>query len=95
MTSITVERKVEGGKFFRIKVQLEHGNVKGLSLTGDFFLFPEEGLETLERILLLCASMTSREQAVRRLKQETRSQGIEMVGMTSRDLVDALWEVRG
>ncbi len=43
--------KVEGG-LLRIDVELEGENIKKIMISGDFFFFPEEKLEELERELV-------------------------------------------
>lgn len=49
------DRKVVGGKLFRIKVHLERegqsSSMKHLTIMGDFFMHPEESIEGLEKAL--------------------------------------------
>jgi len=45
------ELKVIGGKLIRISFLLEDNKISNMKITGDFFLYPEEGIEELERRL--------------------------------------------
>ncbi|WP_455276984.1 lipoate protein ligase C-terminal domain-containing protein [[Eubacterium] cellulosolvens] len=43
--------KVIGGKLIRISFLLDDNKISDMKITGDFFLYPEEGIEELERRL--------------------------------------------
>ena len=62
MSSLIIERKVEGGKLFRLRVTRSRGAFS-VRLTGDFFLEPEEGIEIVEATSADClASRTGMRQ---------------------------------
>jgi len=44
--------RVPGGKTLVLRVECAEGTIKSLRLSGDFFFYPEEGLEDLESFLL-------------------------------------------
>lgn len=51
--SLSADYKVKGGKLLRVRLQVsEDAHIAALSITGDFFMHPEEALETLEQALL-------------------------------------------
>jgi hypothetical protein len=88
----TVVRKVPGGKLFRLRFWPRQGKV---SLDGDFFVHPEEGMELLERSLQECARMQDAQVAVRYLEEKIDEGSIVIIGAEAADLVAALWEAKG
>ena len=44
--------KVKDGKFLRAVIDVEDGFIRGIRITGDFFMHPEESLERLESMLV-------------------------------------------
>jgi len=45
------EYKVKGGKLIRVQLTSENGIIRGIKITGDFFLHPEEVIEDIEEAL--------------------------------------------
>jgi hypothetical protein len=90
--SKSVERRVPGGKTFRLTVFFHAGKVERISLTGDFFIVPEEGLEVVERVLLHLAVRGNAPDSTEGLQHALDSRGIRLVGLSSLELVDALGE---
>ncbi|MGD1060618.1 MAG: hypothetical protein ABR879_04095 [Methanomassiliicoccales archaeon] len=88
-----VEKKVRGGKLFRIRLQFEDGVVHNAVLTGDFFLEPEEGLENLEAALPGAYAAKDAEAAKGLIDEASRN--LTITGFSSSDLVDALKEAGG
>ncbi|MBN1920248.1 MAG: hypothetical protein JW892_03310 [Anaerolineae bacterium] len=51
--SLSADYKVKGGKLLRVRLHVSEAVcITALSITGDFFMHPEEALETLEQALL-------------------------------------------
>lgn len=48
---VTSECKVPGGKMIKVRVHLEDEVIKNVTITGDFFIYPEEAIEHLEEEL--------------------------------------------
>ncbi len=44
----TAELKVKGGKLIRIRLLTRNKRIEKVEITGDFFLHPEETIDTLE-----------------------------------------------
>jgi lipoate-protein ligase A len=56
----------------RVELELEEGRIAKISITGDFFMYPEEALEELERELIgVRAEGGAVEDAVRRFYKRT------------------------
>lgn len=50
---LSADYKVQGGKLLRVRLQVDAAHcITALTITGDFFMHPEEALETLEQALL-------------------------------------------
>jgi len=92
MPSHTVERRSSAGKTFRLTVLSHGGKVDKISLTGDFFIVPEEGLGILEARMMDLAVQGRHDGAGGWLQAAFAAQGIRILGLSSEDLVDALWE---
>lgn len=86
---IRAERKVPGGKL----VQMAAGSDGAIQLTGDFFLYPEDGLAGLEAFL---SSLSDEEQdaAAGPIREYMERSGMRMLGLRPEDLADLLAEVR-
>jgi len=94
MTQKIVVRKVHGGKLFRLRYDPE-GRGQKVSLDGDFFVHPEEGIDALERYLERCVGMKQREDAVRFLEGKIDEDSIQIIGADAEELIAALWEAMG
>ena len=81
---IRAERKVPGGKL----VQMAAGSDGAIQLTGDFFLYPEDGLAGLE------AFLSSLSAAAGPIREYMERSGMRMLGLRPEDLADLLAEVR-
>lgn len=46
-----VEYKVKDGKLIRVQLTRENDEIEEIKITGDFFLYPEEVIEDLEKRL--------------------------------------------
>lgn len=90
---LLVERKVRGGKLFRIRVHFENDVASRVVLTGDFFLEPDEGIDELEKALLRAYSSPDRGSATKVI--EDASSGLAITGFSPCDLVGALEEAGG
>lgn len=84
----SADYKVSGGKLLRIRLREEAGRIQSVSITGDFFLIPEESLVKLEKML---QDAPLRYQELRllvdRFFRGTDAQGL---GVSSDDFVKAI-----
>ena len=91
--SLVIERKVKGGKLFRLRISNIESS-RFIQLTGDFFLEPEEGIDAIEACLTECLEVPDKREAERRLTRTIAESQIQIVGFEARDIIDALWEAR-
>lgn len=91
--------KVTGGKLLRVKCEVEDGVLKTVSITGDFFMHPEDGIGELEKCLVgvsVTEEMSEkwREECAEKLNAVIGDKDFELIGFGASDvaqtLVDAL-----
>ena len=82
----SVIRKVKGGKLVKVAVVSEGGRIAAVSITGDFFAHPEEGLELVERELIGAAISEVRGTV------ESATGGVTLVGLKSEDIIEMVEE---
>jgi hypothetical protein len=93
MSSFIIERKVEKGKLFRLKVSRVEDRIS-VQLSGDFFLEPDESIAVVEGELANCLKLTNRREAEIRLAEVIARSEIRITGFEVSDIIDALWEVK-
>ncbi len=81
-----INYKVEGGKFFRIYLEEENRMVKSIKITGDFFFYPEFGLEEVEDYL----KGNSLDELGGCFDKFVKEKGFEVLGFEGKDLQAAL-----
>lgn len=89
-------RKVPGGKLLRVKCDVVNGVLSGVSLTGDFFMHPEDGVSELENALNGMSNEAPVGEYVSKLNDLVHERGFELVGFSVSDVAETLVEaVRG
>jgi lipoate-protein ligase A len=78
--------KVEGGKMLRARGEVSDGRIASVTITGDFFLHPEEAIESLETAL--AGARHDREVLLAVVANELA--GATLVGAADDDIVDLL-----
>ncbi len=88
---ICIERgaKYPGGKFVEVKLCINNRRIVRAYISGDFFLYPEECIEILERSLRGCCSEACIDAAIQRVSSECVALGLEWSWL--RDLVLNVW----
>lgn len=86
MRYASAEMKVKGGKFVRMRIAHEGGVVFQIHITGDFFVHPEEGLESIERSLVGLRIPSTMETVERIVKEVLANERITVIGFSSSDL---------
>jgi len=84
-----VERKVRNGKLIRLSIDAEHNRVQ---LTGDFFMYPEEGLALVEDAL--SEGLRDPGRARNLLEKTVRVNNLVLLGFRVQDLLEMLQEAR-
>ena len=84
-------KKVPGGKFFRIKIDADT-NINALSLTGDFFLHPEESLPAIEKSLIGLPTQTPENIFAEKIHSALAEQKANFIGVTAEDIAQTIIE---
>ncbi len=77
-------------KVIRARVCIENGLLVDVSITGDFFVYPESGLEAIEKSIR-GVSITSNDLASR-IATTIADEQIELVGISSSSMANAVSE---
>jgi len=76
--------KIKGGKLVCIEVALEADKVRSVSITGDFFLHPEDRIASLEESLVGTPASISQSEAEGRIKSALGD--AQLIGASCEDL---------
>ena len=79
--------KEKGGKLVQVRVEVDEDEVKKVSITGDFFLHPEEVLEEMEECLVGVRVFEEEETILERLKRIIKEREAVLVGFSVEGLV--------
>jgi len=82
--------KVQGGKMLKVEFELEANTISSFSLTGDFFLYPEEGVDLLNKALEKCP--LSEDEIEKRISEAISINNLEAVGFGPKDIANAIIE---
>ncbi len=82
------EYKVKGGKLIKVILKVEGGLIREAMVAGDFFLYPEEAINGIERSLI-GLSVDSME-VDRVLADAVKAAGAELLGVSVKDIATAV-----
>jgi lipoate-protein ligase A len=77
----TAKQKVPGGKLLTVKLKYDD-RIRELQILGDFFVFPEDALPEIERILVGTSIKADADEISTKIRDAAKSKGIELVGIT-------------
>lgn len=75
------EYKVPGGKLVVVDLAVVDGHLRGVQVSGDFFLEPAEALDDINAALEGAPATASEEELARRI-EERLAPGVEMIGFS-------------
>lgn len=84
------ERKVAGGKLVKCRMRVRDNIIEEITISGDFFMHPEEKLEELEEQLAGCPLD---EEHLREICSPF-FEGVELVGATMEDFIAVMLGAR-
>ncbi len=82
------EYKVKGGKMIKVSLDVEEGTIKNALIAGDFFLYPEEAIEQIERSLKGVSADSSDLERV--LADAVMEAGAQLLGVAVEDIASAV-----
>ncbi len=84
------ELKVKGGKLIKCTLELDEEKIKRIKITGDFFMYPEDAIEKLEKALQ--GTQFDEEEISKKVKEALKD--VELIGVAMKDFVDVIINVR-
>ena len=85
-------RKIKGGKLLRVRLEQEGSIITAVAITGDFFVYPEEGLGLLEQGLI--GARIDQDSLTSRIASLLRERSVAALGFGPADLATAIVEAR-
>jgi len=82
-----LDYKVPGGKMIRLDIAIDDGTVTSIRITGDFFMYPEEAVESIERFL---TGKKISESLAAETDSFLKRKGIRLVGLAADDIAEAI-----
>jgi lipoate-protein ligase A len=87
----SASKKVKEGKL--VKVEVEHDEViKKIKITGDFFLLPEDALQTIEKSMLGMEKETGIETIISKIRSVAEIYNVQMIGISPESLAQVIRE---
>jgi len=84
-------RKIKGGKLILVELWLKD-RIEKVLISGDFFLYPEEGIEELENSLVGLSRDAEVEEIKERIEEVLKQRELQPVGFGARDLAEVVKE---
>lgn len=78
--------KIPGGKMVRIGLDYEENIIKDIKITGDFFIYPEEGINLLEQGL----KNTELADVLSKAKEIVEKNNLLLLGLTAEGINEAV-----
>jgi len=82
------EYKVKGGKLIKVTLEVENDIIKKAVIAGDFFLYPEDAIERIERALIGANLNSSNLKQI--IAEAVRESGAQLLGFSVEDVAEAL-----
>ena len=82
--------KIPGGKLVKISLEYDENNntIYSVKITGDFFAYPEEAIETLENSLK--NTEIKKEIVLKKINSLISSNNIEFIGLNAEGITEAI-----
>jgi lipoate-protein ligase A len=82
---VIASQKVREGKLVKVEVECD-GFIQKIKITGDFFLHPEDALETIEKNILGLGKDASAEAIASRINEIVEANDVQMMGISTESL---------
>lgn len=84
-------KKVSGGKLLRVNIE-GNNRIEKISITGDFFLHPEEALPMIEKSLTGKSFNSSVEDYAENISEVLYQAEANFVGVSPQDIAETIYE---
>lgn len=85
-------KKVSGGKLLRVQIEANKNKIENISITGDFFLHPEEALVRIEKSLTGKTFDTSIEDYAEDISEVLYKTQANFVGVSPQNIAETIYE---
>jgi len=79
--------KVPNGKLLKLKIELDEDTISKIVLNGDFFSYPEEGIEQIEKTITGCKLS---DDLLNKIKDCIRENNVELFGLDAESIITAI-----
>lgn len=86
-----VTKKIPGGKLLRLKLEADT-EIQSVSITGDFFLHPEDALPQIEKVLIGLPAQTSIQAFTQKMEEALTQNRAEFIGVSANDIAQLINE---
>lgn len=73
-----------------VQVDLADGTIVNVTITGDFFIYPEEALAAIERSLIGVDGSGTKGEALKRVNEVLSREGAQIIGFSPADLATVI-----
>lgn len=80
--------KIPNGKLLKISLEYNNNVVSEIRIMGDFFAYPEEAIEIMEKELK--NSLLNRESLLKKINSVIKENKIEFIGLNAEGLTDGI-----
>ena len=78
----------KAAKLIKVTMEVEDGRIKFIRITGDFFMYPEDSIRSLEAILI--GSRLEEEVLEKRIRKFLLTENVQVPLITPQDFVKAI-----
>ena len=82
--------KVSGGKLLKVEFEVSEGTISSFTLTGDFFLYPEDGVDLINQAIPGCK--LDKEEIEATVAEVISKNSLNPVGFGPADLAAAIMQ---
>ncbi|MDW5563722.1 MAG: lipoate protein ligase C-terminal domain-containing protein [Methanomassiliicoccus sp.] len=92
MLEATARRKVPGGKLLAVRLKHDGLHITDAEVSGDFFLYPEESIVSLEKVLIGLPVAADEEELIAAISEAMGDGHITALGFDARSLAAVVLE---
>ncbi len=85
--------KIPEGKLVKIELDFTGSKINSVKINGDFFLYPENGIEAIEKNLSKVS--LDKESIISAVDLTVKKNSLELFGITSEGVADAIMLAKG
>ncbi len=88
MMNGSARHKVPGGKMLFVRLEYD-SSIRSIDISGDFFIYPEEGVTLIERFLI-GANPFNETELRERIAKVISSNNLELIGLTPESIAETI-----